>query len=170
MRKMAAVVLVLVILGSIAPAAAQKTAPPKQSAGARLEALLNSADIPFNKPEEGRYNAVISVSQDESERFNIALSHLGDDPNQEKLQFYQMYFLLGQMPKGASFPNALIKQINEWNTNLTMGKVVAVEGYIMYISSAWFSQTSADSLTQDAVMGHYVSQDLRKSVAPYLKQ
>ena len=36
--------------------------------------------------------------------------------------------------------------------------------------SAWLYRTDADPLAQDAVLGHYVSKDLRKDVAPYLKQ
>src|SRR6267154_1513861 len=167
MRSMATFALALAFLASIATSAAQKqkTPAPKPSAGAKLEALLNAAEIPFNKTEEGQYAAVFSAGQNESEKFHIYLEHLGDDPNQERLQFYRMYFLLGQMPNGASFPSALIKQINEWNTNLTMGKVIAVEGYIMYVYSGWLFQADANSLTQDAAVGHYASADLRKSIA-----
>jgi hypothetical protein len=170
MRKLAAIVVMFAFLGTISPATAQKAAPPKQSAGARLEALLNAAEIPFNRPEEGRYMAVISLDKNESEKFHIYLSHLGDNADEERLQFYQMFFLLGQLPKGASFPPALIKQINEWNTNLTMGRVIATGGVVMYTSTGWLSRADAESLAQDAVIGHYASEDLRKSVAPYLKQ
>jgi hypothetical protein len=170
MRKLAVIVLGFAFMGAVAPASAQKAAAPKQSAGARLEALLNAAEIPFNKPEEGRYVAVISLARNESEKFHIYLNYVGDNPNEERLQFYQMYFLLGQIPKGESFPPALIKQINEWNTNLTLGRVIATGGVVMYTTTGWLSRADAESLAQDAVIGHYASEDLRKSVAPYLKQ
>jgi hypothetical protein len=38
------------------------------------------------------------------------------------------------------------------------------------MSSSWLARTDAETLAQDAVLGHYVSQDLRKEIAPYLKQ
>ncbi|HWZ43226.1 MAG TPA: hypothetical protein VNW97_07100 [Candidatus Saccharimonadales bacterium] len=172
LRKMATFALALAFLGSIATFAAQKqkAAASKPAGSAKLEELLNAAEIPFNRAEEGHYAAVFSTGQNESEKFHIYLEHLGDDPNQERLQFYRMYFLLGQMPNGVAVPSALIKQINAWNTNLSMGKVIAVEGSIMYVCTAWLFQADASSLVQDAAVGHYASDDLRKSVAPYLKQ
>jgi hypothetical protein len=171
MRKMIAVALVYAVLGSVLQAVAQgQKQPQPQQAGKKLEAMFNAAEIPFTKPEEGRYIAVISVDQNESERFHVGLSSLGNDPNNERYQIIQMYFLLGQVSKGASFPPALIKQINEWNSNLTMGRVIAVGNVIMYTSSSWLSKTDADTLVLDATLGHYASQDLRKEIAPYLKQ
>jgi hypothetical protein len=171
MKKVAAVLLMYAVLVSLMPGAAlAQQQPGKQSAAQKLEALLNAADIPFNKPEEGNYYAVISVSQNESEKFHIHLSYLGDDANNEQYQLIQMYFLLGQIPKGASFPPALIKQINVWNANLTVGRVIAVGTVVLYVSNSWLAHTDADSLVQDAALGHYVSEDLRKEIAPYLKQ
>ena len=170
MRKMTAVALVYAALASILPAAAQQNQQQPQQAGKKLEALLNAAELPFNKSEEGIYIAVISIDQTESERFRVGLSNLGNDPNNEKLQIIQMYFMLGQIPKGASFPPALIKQMNQWNANLTMGKVVAIGNLVWYASASWLSHTDAETLAIDATLGHYVSQDLRKEIAPYLKQ
>jgi hypothetical protein len=141
-----------------------------QKPSSKLEAMLNAAEMPFNKTGEGRYIAVISVDQNESERFHIQLNYLGNDPNDEHYQIVQMYFLLGQIPKGSTFPTALIKQINEWNSNLTMGRVVAAGTVIMYASSSWLAKTDADTLALDAALGHYASENLRKEVAPYLKQ
>lgn len=171
MRKLLASVLCCTVLASISSSTAQPQPQQQfQQAGRKLEAMLNGAELPFNKSEEGSYVAVISVSQNESERFHIQLNYLGSDPNSERYQIIQMYFLLGQIPKGSSFPPALIKQINEWNSNLTMGRVVAVGTVILYTSSSWLSKTDADSLALDAAVGHYASEGLRKEVAPYLRQ
>jgi len=147
----------------------QQPAAQGQSAGTKLEAILNTAQMPFNKMEDGSYVAVISVDQNESERFHISLSYLGNDPNDALFRIVQMYFLLGQIPKGSSFPPALIKQINQWNSELTMGKVVAVGSVILYTASSWLVRTDAESIAVDATLGHYSSKDLRKEVAPYLK-
>jgi hypothetical protein len=65
-------------------------------------------------------------------------------------------------------PIALIKQIAEWNASLTLGKVAVFNNAVMYMSSSWLARTDAETLAQDAVLGHYVSQDLRKEIAPYL--
>jgi hypothetical protein len=97
------------------------------------------------------------------------VSTIGNNPNDEKLQVVQLYFLLGQLPKDTPAPIALTKQINEWNANLTVGKVVVIGSAILYTSSSWLSRTDADGLAQDAVLGHYLSKDLRKEIAPYLK-
>ena len=125
--------------------------------------------MPFTKHEEGAYTAVITV-EDESERFEVYLTALGKDPNDEKLQVVQMYFVLGRVAKGSQIPPALVKQIGVWNADLTLGKVIAIEGSILYTTSSWFSHTDAESLSLDAVMGHITSKDLRKEVTPYLKQ
>jgi len=174
MRKILALTLVYAVLASVLPATAQKKdqqAPPQsQSANTKLEAMLNTAQMPFNKMEDGTYVVVVSVDQNESERFHMTLSYLGNDPNDERYQIVQMYFLLGQIAKGATFPPALIKQMNQWNSQLTMGKVFAVSNVIIYGTSAWLAKSDADSLALDATLGHYSSQDLRKEVAPYLKQ
>jgi hypothetical protein len=113
--------------------------------------------------------AVITVEEGESDRFHVYLSTIGNDPNDEKLQVVQLYFLLGTLPKDAPVPIALTKQIAEWNANLTVGKVVVIGSAILYTSSSWLSRTDADGLAQDAVLGHYLSKSLRKEVAPYLK-
>jgi hypothetical protein len=49
-------------------------------------------------------------------------------------------------------------------------RVIAVGNVIMYTSSSWLARTNADTLALDAALGHYASQDLRKEIAPYLKQ
>jgi hypothetical protein len=171
MRKLIAVLTTLFVLTSLVSAQTQKETPSQfQQSSKKLDAMLNAAEIPFNKSEEGSYVAVISMSQSESERFHIQLNYLGNDPNNEKYQVIQIYFLLGQIPKGTSFPPALIKQINQWNSNLTMGRVIAFDTVVMYTSSSWLAKTDADTLAMDAVLGHYASQDLRKEIAPYLKQ
>jgi len=173
MRKLAIITLVCALLWPVLPAAAQQQAAqqqPSQSPGKKLEALFAAAEIPFTKAEEGRYIAVITVEEGESDRFQVFLTALGNDPNNEKLQVIQLYFLLGQLPKGAQVPAALIKQVAEWNANLTLGKVVIISNVILYTSSSWLSRTDADTLAVDAVVGHYASKDLRKNVEPYLKQ
>ena len=165
MSKIVAVALGCVLLGStLLPAQTQPSA-----AGKKIEALFKAAEIPFTSSEEGSYVAVITVEEGESDRFHVYLSSLGNDPNNEKLQIVQLYFLLGVLPKGSSVPIALTKQIAEWNANLTMGKIVVISDAILYTSSEWLSRTDADTLAQDAVLAHYVSKDLRKEVAPYLK-
>lgn len=173
MRRTIALTLVYALLVSASAVVAQtrnqQPTAQNQSAGTKLEAILNTAQIPFNRTEDGSYVAVISVDQNESDRFHISLSHLGNDPNDARFQIVQLYFLLGQIPKGSSFPPALIKQINQWNSELTMGKVFAVGNVIVYATSSWLIRTDAESLAVDATLGHYSSQDLRKEVAPYLK-
>jgi len=167
MRKVAVVALVYALLGSILPAAVQEQ---RQQPGKKLEALFTTAEIPFTKPEEGRYVAVITVEEGESDRFHVYLSALGNDPDDEKLQVIRIYFLLGQLPKDTPVPTALTKQIAQWNANLTLGKVVVIGDAILYTSSSWLSRTDAETLALDAALGHYASKDLRKEVAPYLKQ
>ena len=171
MKKLMATVLAVAVLISLSPARAQNEGQHQsQQPSKKLEAMLNAAEIPFNKSEEGSYVAVITVGENESERFHIQLNYLGNDPNNERYQVIQMYFLLGQIPKGASFPPALVKQINVWNSNLTMGRVVAFSQVVLYTSSSWLAKTDADTLGLDAALGHFASQDLRKEIAPYLKQ
>jgi hypothetical protein len=166
MSKIVAVALGCALLGSTLFAA--QTQSPASSK--KIEALFKAAEIPFTSSEEGSYVAVITVEEGESDRFHVYLSSLGNDPNNEKLQIVQLYFLLGALPKGSPVPIALTKQIAEWNANLTMGKIVVIGSAILYTSSEWLSRTDADTLAQDAVLAHYVSKDLRKEVAPYLKQ
>jgi hypothetical protein len=60
--------------------------------------------------------------------------------------------------------------MGKWNANLTLGKVVIIGEAILYTSSSWLAHTDAQLLATDAVMGHLTSKDLRKEVAPYLKQ
>ena len=151
---------------SVLSAAAQQHQEP----GKRLEALFTAAEIPFTKPEDGRYVAVVTVEEGESDRFHVYLSALGNDPKDEKLQVLQMYFLLGQLPKDTPVPTALTKQIAEWNANLTFGKVIVVGTSILYTTSSWLSRTDADTLALDAALAHYVSKDLRKAITPYIKQ
>lgn len=175
MKKTIGLVLAWTLLALALHAAAQNQTEPQRpqqnpQAAAKLEAILNKAQIPFNKTEGGTYISVISVDQNESERFHIELGYLGNDPNDARYQIVQMYFLLAQIGKGASFPPALLKQMNQWNADLTMGKVIVSGNVMLYTSSAWLARTDAESLALDATLGHYSSQDLRKEIAPYLKQ
>jgi hypothetical protein len=165
MRKLAVIALSCALLGSTFLAAQKQP----QASSKKIEALFKTAEIPFTSSEEGTYVAVITVEEGESDRFHVYVTAIGNDPNNEKLQVVQLYFLLGQLPKGTPVPVALTKQIAEWNANLTLGKVVVIETAILYTSSSWLSRTDADGLAQDAVLGHYLSKDLRKEIAPYLK-
>lgn len=166
MSKILVVALGCAVMGSTFLAAQAQSS----SSSKKIEALFKTAEIPYTSSEEGSYVAVITVEEGESDRFHVYLSTLGNDPNNEKLQIVQLYFLLGALPKGAPVPAALTKQIAEWNANLTMGKIVVISNAVLYTSSEWLSRTDADTLAQDAVLAHYVSKDLRKEVAPYLKQ
>jgi hypothetical protein len=166
MRKVAVVALGFALLGSTLLAAQKQS----QASGKKIEALFKTAEIPFTSSEEGVYVAVITVEEGESDRFHVYLSAIGNDPNDERLQVVQLYFLLSQLPKDTPVPIALTKQIAEWNANLTVGKVVVIGSAILYTSSSWLSRTDADALARDAVLGHYLSKDLRKEIAPYLKQ
>jgi hypothetical protein len=93
------------------------------------------------------------------------VTSIGNHPNDEKLQIVQLYFLLGLLPKDTQTPIALTKQIAEWKANLSVGKVVVIGGAVLYTSSSWLFRTDADALAQDAVLGHYLSKDLRKEIA-----
>jgi hypothetical protein len=165
MRTVAVVALSFVLLGSTLLAAQKQP----QASGKKIEALFKTAEIPFTSSEEGSYVAVITVEEGESDSFHVYLSSIGNDPNDEKLQIVQYYFLLGRLPKDTPIPIALTKQIAEWNANLSVGKVIVIGSAILYTSSSWLSRTDADALAQDAVLGHYLSKSLRKEVAPYLK-
>jgi hypothetical protein len=165
MRKVAVVALGCVLLGSTLLTAQKQS----QVSAKKIEALFKTAQIPFTSSEEGSYVAVITIEEGESDRFHAYLTSIGNDPNDEKLQIVQLYFLLGLLPKDTQTPIALTKQIAEWNANLSVGKVVVIGSAILYTSSSWLSRTDADALAQDAVLGHYLSKDLRKEIAPYLK-
>jgi hypothetical protein len=165
MRKLPVVLLGCALLGSTFLGAQKQP----QASSKKIETLFKTAEIPFTSSEEGSYVAVITVEEGESDRFHVYVSTIGNNPNDEKLQVVQLYFLLGQLPKDTPAHIALTKQINEWNANLTVGKVVVIGSAILYTSSSWLSRTDADGLAQDAVLGHYLSKDLRKEIAPYLK-
>jgi hypothetical protein len=168
MHKLATVFLILAVLGPVMPGLAQPQ--PKQTAGQRREKLLNEAELPFTKREENSYVTVITVDENESERFEVFLTSLSDDPNNERLQVIQMYFVVGRLTKGAAPPPALVKEMGKWHAILTLGKIVIIGEAILYTSSSWLAHTDAQLLATDAVMGHLTSKDLRKEVAPYLKQ
>ena len=149
------------------------TALPQQtnpSASAKLETIFQAAEMPFVKLGADHYKAVVSIDTNESDSFQVFLQTIGNDPNDVDLQIMQMVFFLGELPKGAAPPNALVKQINEWNSNLSRGSVFILEGVILYQSSAWLSKSDATTLTNDALVGHFTSQKLRKEVELYLKQ
>ena len=170
MKKLAVAVLILGVLGAVKPASAQKAAPPAETAMQKLEKLLKDAEMPFTKREDNSYVAVITMDDNDSERFEIFMTNLGEDQNDPKWQTLQMYFLLGRLPKDATVPAALKKEIDKWNGNLTMGKVVVVDNVILYTTSSWLVFTGAELLVRDAVMGHMTAKGLRKEVGPYLKQ
>lgn len=160
MKKMTAAIL-FAMLAATLPASAQ--------ASKTIEALFTAAEFPFTKVEEGKYYAVVTVEQ-ESERFELIQDTLGNDPKEAKLQFIMLYFNLGALPKGAQLSAPLAKQITVWNTNLTMGKVVVYDNTLWYTSFLWLDRTDAETLAKEAVIGHFNSVNLRKELAPYLKQ
>jgi hypothetical protein len=140
------------------------------SAGTKLEAIFKTAEIPYVKLADDRYKAVVSIDENESDRFQVFLQTIGNNPNDDDLQVMQMIFYLGELPKGTTPPTALIKQINEWNGSLTRGSVFVLDSVIMYQSSAWISKSDSTTLINDALVGHFTSQKLRKEIAPYIKQ
>jgi hypothetical protein len=171
MNKLAAVALGCALLGSTLLAAQtqpQVAQTQPQAPAKKIEALFKTAQIPFTSSSEANYVAVITA-EDESERFHVYVSTFGDDPNNEKLQVAQLYFVLGSLPKDTPVPLALTKQIAEWNVNMRVGKVIVANNSILYTDSLWLSRTDADGLNWVAAVGHYISKSLRKDVAPYLK-
>jgi hypothetical protein len=149
------------------------TALPQQantSASAKLETIFQAAEMPFVKLGADHYKAVVTIDTNESDSFQVFLQTIGNDPNDADLQIMQMVFFLGALPKGTAPPIALVKQINEWNSCLSRGSIFIVEGVIVYQSSAWLLKSDATTLTNDALVGHFTSQKLRKDVELYLKQ
>lgn len=159
-------VMVILILGFPRYSRAQGDS----SAGAKLEAIFKSAEIPYVKLKDDRYKAVVSISDSESDQFQVYLQTIGNNPNDEQLQVMQMVFFLGAIPEGRTAPTPLLKQINEWNADLTRGSVFIAGSVILYQSSAWLSKTDQNTLINDALVGHFTSQELRKKIEPYLKQ
>jgi hypothetical protein len=140
------------------------------AAGAKLEAIFTGAEMPFVKLKDDHYKAVVSIDQNESDRFQVFLETIGNNPNDEQLQVMQIVFFLGAIQEGRSAPTALIKQINEWNGTLARGSVFISGSAIVYQSSAWLSKSDPTTLMNDALVGHFTSQQLRKEIEPYLKQ
>jgi hypothetical protein len=140
------------------------------TAGAKLEAIFKGAEMPFVKLKDDQYKAVVSIDENESDRFQVFLQAIGNNPNDEQLQVMQIVFFLGAIPEGRSAPTALIKQINEWNGTLARGSVFISGSAIVYQSSAWLAKSDSTTLVNDALVGHYTSQQLRKQIEPYIKQ
>jgi hypothetical protein len=140
------------------------------TAGARLEAIFKGAEMPFVKIKDDHYKAVVSIDENESDRFQVFLEAIGNNPNDEQLQVMQIVFFLGAIPEGRSAPTALIKQINEWNATLARGSVFISGSAVVYQSSAWLAKSDPTTLVNDALVGHFTSQRLRKEIEPYLKQ
>ena len=153
MRLIAAMALMMAVLGSPLSSGAQGSQDAQKQSQAqpstkKLEALFTAAEIPFTKSETGRYYvAVITVEDNVSERFYCSLSSLSDDPNDEKGQVLTMDFILGYLPKGTTASTALIKQIAQWNSHLTFGKVIVIGEAVVYSNSSWFSRVTAPSKT-----------------------
>ncbi len=143
---------------------------PASKSEDHLESLFKADQLPFVKIADAHYAAVITADNGESDRFQVFLSNVGNDATDETLQVMQIVFYLGEIPKGASAPVALIKQMNEWNGNLSRGSVFIVGQSVIYQSSGWLSKSDAASLAIDALIGHYSAVKLRKEVEPYLKQ
>lgn len=177
MKKALILTIFLAALGLATPAivahaddkAAANAAQPPSDEAKKVEGLLTATELPFTKTKDGNYTAVITV-EDESERFVIIPDRLGDDPNKADFQFIKLYFHLGDLPEGVKLSTPLAKQLAEWNSNLAIGKVVVEEGTVWYTSTLWLSTTDANALGREAVIGQIIAKDLRKQVAPYLKQ
>ncbi len=166
-KKTAVGVLVAVLLGMILPAAAQNKGA--KSAEKKLESLLQAAEIPFTKAGDTRYVAVVTVDQD-SERFQLTIQPLGDDTANEELYLVQMYFALGALPEGEQLSAALARQMVTWNSNLTVCKVIRIDNVFFLTATAWLMKTDSDTLALDAVLAHMTAKNLRKELAPYLKE
>ena len=140
------------------------------SAGEKLEAVFKGAEMPFVKLGDDHYKAVLTINENESDSFQVFLQTIGNNPNDDTLQVIQMIFFLGALPKGTTPPTALIKQINEWNGSLSRGSIFVLDSVVLYQSSAWLSKSDPTTLINDALVGHFTSQKLRKDVEPYIKQ
>jgi hypothetical protein len=140
------------------------------TASLKMEAIFKSAELPFVKIADDHYKAVVSIDENESDRFQVFLQTIGNDPKDESLQVMQMVFFLGAVPKGSTPPTALIRKINEWNGSLSRGSVFILDTAIIYQSSTWLAKSDATTLINDALVGHFTSQKLRKEIEPYLKQ
>jgi len=143
---------------------------PNPKSEARLESLFKAGQMPFVKIGDSHYAAVVTTDDGVSDRFHVFLSTIGNDPNDEALQVIQMVFYLGEIPKGATAPVALIKKMNEWNGTLSRGSVFIVGQSVIYQSSGWLFKSDSGSLELDALVGHFSAVSLRKEVEPYLKQ
>lgn len=140
------------------------------SADAKLEAIFKGAEMPFVKLGNDHFKAVVTIDDNESDRFQVFLQTIGSNPNDDALQVMQMVFFLGALPKGTTTPTALIKQINEWNGTLSRGSVFVLDSAVVYQSSGWLSKSDPSTLVNDALVGHFTSQKLRKEIEPYIKQ
>jgi hypothetical protein len=165
-----ALVLGLMVLCAFGPPGRVRAQQGSSTAGSKLEAIFKGAEMPFVKLGDDHYKAVLSIDDNESDRFQVFLQTIGNNPNDDTLQVMQMVFFLGALPKGTATPTALIKQINEWNGSLSRGSVFVLDSVVIYQSSAWLSKSDPTTLVNDALVGHFTSQKLRKEIEPYIKQ
>jgi hypothetical protein len=165
-----ALVLGLMALCTFGPLNGVRAQQGGSPAGAKLETIFKGAEMPFVKLGDDHYKAVLSIDDNESDRFQVFLQTIGNNPNDDALQVMQMVFFLGALPQGTTTPTALIKQINEWNGTLSRGSVFVLDSAVVYQSSAWLSKSDPATLVNDALVGHFTSQKLRKEIEPYIKQ
>jgi hypothetical protein len=174
MKRVMLVILFLAGLPPIMAAATAQTSSPasKPTADApskKLEALFTDAEIPFTKTKGGYYVAVVTVG-DESDRFTASVDTLGNDPNNPVLQLGTIIFSIGELPKGVQIPTQLAKQIIQWNSDLSVGKIIQIDDDFYYVSTLWLDHTDGNALSREAIIGHLNAKNLRKELLPYLKQ
>lgn len=174
MKKFGFVTLSLAFLGLLLPPAVAQSADAASTSAAdapskKLESLFADAEIPFTKTKSGLYVAVITV-RDESDRFSASVDTLGNDPNDSAFQLVTIYFPLGELPKGEQMSSALAKQIIQWNTNLSVGKIVLLDSDFYFTSTLWLDHADANALAREVIIAHVDAKGLRKELAPYLNQ
>jgi len=166
---LALIIPILIISPAMAQSASASPKPAADPPSKKLEALFTEAEIPVTKTKSGMYIGVVTVG-DESERFTAGVDALGTDPNNTVLQFATIYFSLGGLPKGTQLSGPLAKQIVQWNTNLSVGKIVQLDDDFYYSSSFWLDHADGSALDRETVIGHLNAKSLRKELLPYLKQ
>ncbi len=141
---------------------------PAQAAG-RVEVLLNEVGVPSADVGDGVRKAVIEL-EGKSETALVRTQQLGNDPANDKLKVIQIIFVITRIAEDAKPSAAALAKINEYNVNLTIGKVAVWPGAVVYTHDLWYSTADAETFGTSLVVGALNAASLREALAPFFSE
>ena len=161
------ILVILATVGVLLVNPATRCAAQKPATQATLEELLKQSKLDYTKTEGGIFKVVVTDNENTALVLADEVS-LGDKGD---IKIARIMCQVVTVPKGFTYPTAMLKKIAETNDAMLIGKLgIAGDAGVWYTSTFWLRNADSEILLNELALALYSVPEYRKELKPFVKE